>query len=266
MRVVALLATHNEERFVAQCIEHLRGQGIEVYLIDNESTDRTVAIAEDYLGKGLIGIDTLERGEHFELNLQLERKEALVEQIEADWYIHHDADEFRVSPRPGRTVHDELAEADEAGFNAVNSLDFTFIPWAEEPDHDHPRFQETMRRYYPLVPFFPHRLNAWKRQDGPVDLQTWAGHQVLFEGRKMSPRSLNMRHYMCLSAEHAAQKYVERTFPPEEVATGRHGWRARIRREQIVFPPAAEMREYHGDIWLDPANPYRGHPQVWPAL
>src|SRR3954468_21012555 len=192
MRVVALLATHNEERFVAKCIEHLRGQGIEVYLIDNESTDRTVPIAEGYLGKGLIGIDTLERGEHFELGLQLERMEALLEQIDADWFIHHDADEFRVSPRPGRTVHQELVEADEAGFNAVNFVDFTFIPWAEEPDHDNPRFLETMRRYYPLVPFFPHRLNAWKRQDGPVDLRTWAGHQVLFEGRKMAPRSLNM--------------------------------------------------------------------------
>ena len=54
IRVIALLASYNEERFIA-------GQGLQVYLIDNESTDNTVAIAERYAGRGLIRIETLPR-------------------------------------------------------------------------------------------------------------------------------------------------------------------------------------------------------------
>jgi hypothetical protein len=41
-RVVALLATYNEERFVAGCLEHLLQQHVDVYLINNCSSDQTV--------------------------------------------------------------------------------------------------------------------------------------------------------------------------------------------------------------------------------
>ena len=57
MRIVALLAVHDEERFIGGCIEHLAGQGVEAYLLDNDSTDGTVEIAERHLGHGLIGIE-----------------------------------------------------------------------------------------------------------------------------------------------------------------------------------------------------------------
>ena len=59
--MVALLATYNEERFVAGCLEHLLQQHVDVYLIDNCSSDQTVAIASRYLGRGLIGIETFPR-------------------------------------------------------------------------------------------------------------------------------------------------------------------------------------------------------------
>ncbi len=60
-RVVALLAAYNEERFVAGCLEHLLQQNVDVYLIDNCSTDQTVAIARRYMAHGLIGIETFPR-------------------------------------------------------------------------------------------------------------------------------------------------------------------------------------------------------------
>ena len=56
------------------------------------------------------------------------------------------------------------------------------MPTIEAPDHDHPRFQETMRHYYPYSPGRPDRLNAWKRQDARVDLAASGGHQVSFPG------------------------------------------------------------------------------------
>jgi glycosyltransferase involved in cell wall biosynthesis len=61
LRVIAIIAAYNEERFIAACLENLFRQGVEVYLIDNCSTDETLPIARRYLGQGLIGIESFPR-------------------------------------------------------------------------------------------------------------------------------------------------------------------------------------------------------------
>lgn len=259
MRVVALLATHNESRFIGACIEHLRAQGVAVHVMDNGSTDDTVEIAERYLGDGVVAIEHLPWSGEYDLPALLAHKERRAADIDADWFMHQDPDEFRVSPRPGGTLLDELREADEAGFNAVNFLEFTFVPCAEEPDHDHARFLETMRWYYAMRPYFPNQVKAWKRQDAPVDLVSSGGHLVGFAGRRLAPRSLNLRHYLCLSRAHAVEKYCERRYAAAAVARGFHYWRSRLRPEHFAFPPAEELREYRGDHWLDPTEPRTRH-------
>jgi glycosyltransferase involved in cell wall biosynthesis len=259
MRVVAILATHNEQRFIGPVIEHLRTHGVDVYLIDNESTDRTLEIAEGYLGRGVAGIETLPREGHFALRAQCARKEELADTLDADWLIHLDADEIRVSSRRGQSLVQALEEADDAGYNAVNFLEFTFVPTRENPDHDHPHFQETMRWYYPFLPRFPHRLNAWKRQDGPIELKWSGGHRVRFPGLRMSPTSLYMRHYLYISRQHAIEKFVARRFAPDEVADGWFGWRSRLKEDMIDFPSQRELRFYEADHLLDPSSPRKHH-------
>jgi glycosyltransferase involved in cell wall biosynthesis len=257
MRIVTMLQVLNERRFIAGCIEHLREQGIDVYLIDNESTDETRAIAERYVGRGVIGIETLPRGEEgFALRAQCARQEELAQALDADWFIHHDADEIRVSPKQGQSLAAAIAEVDAAGFNAVNFLEFTFVPTRESPDHDHPHFQDTMVWYYPFLPRFPHRLNAWKRQEGSVEL---GPHRVRFPGLNMAPQSLYMKHYLYLSRDHALEKFVGRDYSAEEVARGLHGWRARMRPEQITLPSERQLRRFVADHLLDPSEPLKRH-------
>lgn len=99
LRIIALLATYNERRFIQASLEHNIAQGLEVYLIDNESTDDTVRIAEQYLGRGLIGIESFPRGGMIRWVELLKRKEQLAFTLDADWFIHIDADEFRFSAR-----------------------------------------------------------------------------------------------------------------------------------------------------------------------
>jgi glycosyltransferase involved in cell wall biosynthesis len=260
MRVVAMLQVYNERRFIAGCIEHLNAQGVEVYLIDDGSTDETVAIAERYLGHGVIGIEVLAVSEQWSVLEQCRRKERLAEKLDADWLIHHDADEIRVSPKPRQSLAQALAELDEAGYNAVNFLEFTFVPTREAPEHDHPGFQHTMRSYYPFLPFFPARLNAFKRQDGPVELAWSGGHRVRFDGLKMAPTSLYMRHYLFLSHQQAVEKYINRRpYPRETVAAGWHGFRLKLRPEMIELPSERELRRYETDDLLDPSNPRQRH-------
>ena len=104
MRIVALLTTFNEERFIAACLENFSRQGVEVYLCDNSSTDRTVEIAQQYLDKGLIGIETYPRADMYSWRPLLQRKEELAATLEADWFMHVDADEMRHAVRVVQTL------------------------------------------------------------------------------------------------------------------------------------------------------------------
>lgn len=259
MRVVAILATYNEERFISDCLENLFRQGIQVYLIDNESTDQTVAIASRYLNKGLLGIENFTRDGVYRWSSILERKEQLAATLEADWFLHVDADEMFASPRPGSTLADILAEVDEQGFNAVNFVHHTFIPTVESPDHDHSQFQETMRWYYPFMPTFPHLIRAWKRQTVPVELALSGGHLVNFPGRHLYPETLPIRHYLFLSVPHAIRKYVLKRYDSGEVQKGWHGWRADLQPEMIKLPSCTELNTYISDSELDATNPRTRH-------
>ena len=260
MRVLALLAVHNEERFVGACIRHLARNGVETYVIDNASTDRTLEIAANYEGHGLAGLETMPRNGVYQWRSLLARKAALAESLEANWFLHVDADEIRLAPRSSVTLAEALAEVDADGYNAVNFQEFTFVPTREAPEHDHARFQETMRHYYPFLPESPHRLNAWKCQDGPVDLVTSGGHRVWFPNLRMFPLSFPMRHYLFLSVEHARRKYGARVYAPREVAAGWHGPRVSFAAEEIELLPAERLRVFTSDEELDASAPWKRHP------
>ncbi len=254
-----MLAAYNEERFISGVLEHLIGQGVEVYLIDNSSTDRTVEIAERYLGRGLIGIETLPREDVFDLQAQLRRKEELAPTFEADWIMHVDADEIHLPPRSDQTLAEALTEVGELGYNVVNFEEFVFLPTQESPDHDHPQYQETMISYYPFSPFSPRLMRAWQRQDGPVNLTDRNGHKISFPGMNLYPEKFPMKHYIFLSVEHILEKYGRRNFDEEELKRGMHDWRARLEAERIRIPSQDELRTHTSDDELDASNPRQRH-------
>lgn len=260
MRVLALLTTYNERRFVEPCIRHLREHGIDTYLIDNCSTDETVAIAERQLGQGLIGIEEFPREGFFDCRGLLRRKEELTRELEAEWFIHLDADEVRLPPPGSGTLAEALAAVDRQGYNAVNFVEFTFIPTREQPDHDHPEFQRTLRTYYPFSPAFPHRVTAWKASaTEQPELMPTGGHRVSFPGLRLYPESYPMKHYLFLSIPHAVEKYIERRYDRNEVESGWHGWRAKVTADDLGLPSAAELRIVGPGDALDFSEPRQRH-------
>jgi len=260
VRVIAIIAAYNEKRFIAASLENLFRQGVEAYLIDNSSTDQTIAIAQRYLGRGLIGIESFPRPKGmYSWQPLLKRKEQLAATLDADWFMHVDADEIRLPPRSDQTLAEAFAEAQARGYNAINFLEFTFIPTREAPDHDHPEFQRTMRWYYPFLPKSQNQVKAWRRSSGPVDLAWSGGHRVRFNGVKVYPLTFPMRHYLFLSVSHLIEKYVEKIYDPTEVRRGWHGWRNRINLERVTLPSQAELRVYTADDELDPSSPRRKH-------
>lgn len=267
MRVVALLATYNERRFIGSCLEHLHEQGVETYLIDNCSNDETVAIAERFRDRGLIGIERYPRDATYDWRGLLRRKEELAAELDADWFIHLDADEVRLPPTGQGTLVEALATVDQQGYNAVNFLEFTFVPSREDPDHDHPEFRRTLRTYYPFQPSSVHQLKAWKAGAAPrPDLASSGGHRVAFSDLRMYPVPFPMRHYLFLSVPHAIEKYVQRDYNQEEVDSGWHGWRATLAPEDIHLPGESELRTARDEHDLDPSGPRRRHCVDRPAV
>jgi Glycosyl transferase family 2 len=251
MKVIAIIAAYNEERYIGPCIEHLHRQGIEVYLIDNDSTDHTTAIAKRYLHNGVISIETIPR-DVFRLLAILQRKEQLASILEADWFLHLDADEIPLPPRSNSTLAQAFAEVERQGYNAVNFQEYAFIPTQEAPDHDHSNYQETMRSYYAHVPAtFPYRLRAWKRQLVPVELAWSGGHLIRFPGLRMYPQTFPMRHYPFLSIAQAVSKYGAREHDPNAVKAGFHTWRARFEPAILKLPSQADLQTYVSDDQLN---------------
>jgi Glycosyl transferase family 2 len=258
MRVVAVLAVRNEERFVADCLENLFSQGVEVFLCDNGSTDRTVEIAERYRCRGLIGIERIPFDGVYRWEALLRRKEELFHILDADWLMHVDADEIHLPPRSHESLAAALADVDRRGYDTVECLEFTFVPTREAPDHDHPDFQRTMRSYYP---FWRRHVRALKKRSGRMEIAWSGGHTVRFATTpRLCPEPFRLRHYLFLSAAHAARKYRGRRYDEGEVAVaGWHGWRARLRPEALCLPGAAELRITASDEDLDVSEPWRHH-------
>jgi hypothetical protein len=263
MRVIAIIAAFNEERFIGGCLEHLIAQGVEAYLIDNQSTDRTVAVASQYLGRGLVGIEEFARDGVYRWRQILRRKETVATELQADWFMHLDADEVPLPPSSGQTLLEAFTAVDASGYNVVEFSDFTFVPTEESPDHDHPDFRSTMHWYYPFAPSQLHLVRAWRRQVEPVDLVSTGGHNARFPGWRLSPTRFRLKHYIVLSREQAIRKYVGRVFDPEELRDGWHGWRASFPAERVRLPSRSALRTAAIDDELDPSEPRKTHWLLW---
>ncbi len=160
MRVVALLAIRNEELFLERCLEHLYQQGILTCIIDNGSSDASVAIAQSFIGRGVCRIENLPYNDCFDLPEILKCKERLTKEIDADWFMHCDADEVREAAHPYRTLLEGIEDADRQGFNAINFDEFVFLPTDENQSFEGNDYVAEMHHYYFFEPYPLRRLNA----------------------------------------------------------------------------------------------------------
>lgn len=259
LRIVALLTCRNEELYIKRCLTHLHKQGIETCLIDNESTDNTVKIAKKFLRKGLFRIVTQPYPGYFDLVAQLKLKEELIKEIDADWFIHHDADEIREAPAPYKSLRKGIEEADKQCYNAINFDEFVFLPTTFEENFENMDYVKKMKYYYFFEPGPMRRINAWKNLNIEIDLINSGGHKVNFDGIKIFPENFILRHYIVLSKDHAISKYYSsRVFSMKEhKERGWHGSRMTFTPDKLNFPKKDTLKKYNkkelwdtSDIWL----------------
>jgi hypothetical protein len=206
-RVVAIIAAFNEGDIISRVIGHLVENGIDVYLLDNHSTDGTVDQAKPWLGRGLLHIEMFpEEGPPgmFDWTAILSRKEKLAAELKADWFIHHDADEIREGPWPGLSLKDAIRWVDTLGFNCIDFCAFNF-----PPIDDGYRQGDDPRSYFTLcervADFDIVQVKCWKAGT-PVSLLPSGGHDVEFSGRRIFPIRFLLRHYPIRSQAHGMKK------------------------------------------------------------
>jgi hypothetical protein len=254
-RAVAIISAHNEADIIAQVVRHLIAEGISVYLLDHASTDGTLDVVQPFLGQGLLGIEPFPKDgdsagrETFVWEAILARKSELSVELDADWFLHHDADEIRESPWDGVRLIDGLRKVDRLGYNAVDFelLDFWPVDDRFQPGDDPTR----VFRHYELGRAWNKRqVKCWKKQNRAPDLVSSGGHDVMFPDRRVFPLRFILRHYPIRSSTHGARKvWVERV-PRFVNAEIRRGWHLQYNdyREPPDFLRKPDtLAEYDGD-------------------
>ena len=227
-RVTAIMTAYNEADVIGPAIEALISDGVLVHVIDNWSTDETPAIAETYLGRGVVAVERYPEAptQTYDWTRLLARVEEVAQSTPTDWVIHHDADERRTPPWMQTSLRDGLWTADRSGFTAVDHTVMNFRPIdngyvAGASFEDHFRWFELGS-----TPDLLLQVKAWKRTAGlPVDLRTSGGHDAAFEGRRVFPYKFLLKHYPIRSQGHGERKVrVDRVarWNPEERAMGWH--------------------------------------------
>ena len=227
--VVAIIAAYNEADIIEHVVTDLIDQGVQVCLLDDGSTDRTVAVVEPYLGRGVLSIERRADAvanpaqTPFEWERILRRKTELAASLDASWFIHHDADEFRESPWSHLSLRDAIQRVDALGYNAIDFAGFDF--W---PVHDRFRPGDDVRAVFTscaqLASYDRLQIRCWKKATD-LDLTSSGGHEARFPGRKVFPLRFILRHYPIRGQAHGERKiFSERRnrFLDRERARGWH--------------------------------------------
>ena len=231
-RAVAVISIRNESVHIRRCLRDFIAEGIDVLLLDNDSTDDTVARAKDFLGHGLLAIERLPWQGVYALDEHLARQRSMIESVDHDWVIHAGADEWLCAPQEGTRLIDGIAAADRAGFNCINFNEFVFIP-QKGHSHYHEDYSSELLSYYFFRPVpTPRLMRAWKRT-AKLDNRNSAGHLLSGPNLRLSDETFILRHYIALSSDHARAKYLSRPFSKEALAKGWHGNRVNLTAEAL---------------------------------
>jgi len=259
----AILCVRNESSHIQRILSDLLHQGIEVAVIDHESTDGTFEICEDFVGKGLISIDRLKWTGVYDLTAQLKAKARIVETLRHDWIIHTDADEWLQSPVEGETLLEGLDRITENGFNVINFEEFVFLP-------QHGRrvslesYTKDILNYYFFAPRKQRLMRAWKRSAGFQNIES-GGHTLSGKAVKIAPEVFILRHYIALSYEQVVQKYVGRVFSERDLEKNWHGNRLDLSAEALVLPAPDKLKKLPrwDSINFDRSEPMKKHYWSW---
>ena len=226
-QVAAIINVFNEIDILPEVVSHLSAHGVEVHLVDNWSTDGSFEIAQSMKSQGLCR-DVIRFPEspsaQYEWARLLQHTSDYAASLEAEWIMHHDADEIRLCPWGGLTLAQSLAHVGDMGYNAVDFtvLDFRYLHSITEPKAP---YQASLNWFeFGRRPGHFIQVKAWKNTQSAVDLVSSGGHEAIFKSRRIYPLKFIMKHYPLRSRNQANRKVFSERLPRTEEEKNKRGW------------------------------------------
>ena len=232
-KVLALMTTYNEADIIGQCLENLFSQGLDVFTVDDNSTDGTAekleAIARSFPGRLILDRHTRTNAQFYDRGILFSTLLAHANLAAAngcEWMLYVDADEIRSSPWPGVPLAAAFAHVASLGYNAVDFTvaDFRFAKgqrMTTEPFEIQMPLFEFGRRHGHFI-----QIKAWRHPPGlDIALEPSGGHDAYFAGRRVFPLKFLLKHYPLRGLDHARKKIFQDRFPryaPDSLAKGAH--------------------------------------------
>jgi glycosyltransferase involved in cell wall biosynthesis len=232
LKILAIICAYNEGDIIYHIIRQLTEQGIDVYLMDNCSTDNTVDEARKLLGKGLVQIESFpqdagyaERNTaRFVLGEQLNRKEEIARGFEEyDWFIHSDADEIREGPWPDKSLYESIEFVDRLGYNAINHEVFRFVP-IDDSFLPGDNVREQILHFESCEWYWSPQVKSWKRTSHRLNLAQSGGHIVSFPGLNIFPIRFLLLHYPIRGLTHGRKKIFQERLDRYAEDELKRGW------------------------------------------
>lgn len=235
MKILAIICSRNELSYLRHVLPYLAGEGVEVALIDNGSTDGTREAVTSGVFPNVVRFEQFPYKGFFDLAGQLEIKAALARETDADWIIHQDADEILTSPDGWGGLRQEINQADAGGFNVVNFNELVMLP--NDPDIDDILNNNILFYFFEPRPL--RLMRAWKRL-AHLSNTASGGHELHGKDVCVYPRRMLLKHFIVRSQAHAYEKYLNRTFSPSDLLLGWHGNRRNFTRDNLLVPTVGE--------------------------
>lgn len=226
-RVCAIVCAYNEEDIIEESLLSLIKSGIDVYFIDNGSTDTTASIAGALVGKGVVDVQSIvhrnpDGSLKYDWSALLSLKETLSKRLGYDWYIHADADEIRLSPWRDVNLSEAIDRVDFEGYSLLNFKVFNFRPTEERRVTQ--GFESSFRYYEKGYSGDATQVKAWRACEF-IDLHSSGGHRARIREGSVYPVRFILKHYPLRSLDQIRRKLtVDRVqrFAGEELDKGWH--------------------------------------------
>ena len=253
MRAIAFTYVYNEVDIIRHAIRHMIEQSVEVYVLDNWSTDGTWEVLQQltYEYQGVLHVERFPDAppQWFDLAAILKRIEALCGQLKPQWGLVFGADETLEPPWPGTTLLDALKLVDVTGHTVVDFVTACFHPvddgWTPEDDPV-TYFQHWTRGRYQI------NVRAFRADKGVEFLL--GGHDVAVPGRSLYPFKFIIRHYPFRTQAQAERKVFQERRPRYDPDARRRGWHTHL---DHIQPGYSFVHDAAGLTAYDPATFYQ---------
>ena len=253
LKILALMMGRNCASTLGRVLQHLNENDIPLVFIDHGSTDGSGEIARSFYGSeregGVLQVDYEPYPGFFGLSRQLEIKRKIIDDSDAEWIFHVDADEIFETPSREESLRQFIERVDRSGYDVIDADEFVFPPRNEADNFEGSDFVETMRYYYRFAPRGRKLHRVFRKSYASDRWVHSGGHSVSVSEERIAPQKLRLRHYIGLSLNHLRRQYLGRVFSGMELKRGQHGNRVAPHQEFIKAPDNSRLHNLDRDGW-----------------